>query len=245
MRVSTTSFQNAFGKHLKLAIDGEDIIVTKNGKGVAKLIPYQDPMMYVMKEGASDYYIRKRVTYDEFIEITQNSEGRYELIDGELYLLASPKHKHQVAVREIFVQLYNWFQDRPCSPLTAPLDVHLSNGSSKFEDDPNIVQPDILVICDEEMIDDNDHYQGLPSLVVEVLSPSTRSKDMIKKLNLYMCSGIKEYWIVDARDGKVYIYSFLNGDIETLDAYKFGEQADSLVYEGLSVDTTLLKRLLS
>lgn len=237
MRISTTNFQNAFGKYLKLAIEGEDVIVTKNGKGVAKLISYQDPLVYVMKEGADGYYIRKRVTYEEFIEISQNSDGRYELINGEIYLLESPKHKHQVAIREIFGQLYNWFQNKPCSPLTAPFDVKLSNGSPNFEDDPNVVQPDILIICDEDTIDDNGNYQGVPSLVVEVLSPSSRSKDMIKKLSLYMNSGVKEYWIVDTDREKVHIYSFEDRDIRALNSYKFGEKVESVVFEGLFIET--------
>lgn len=240
MRISTTTFQNAFGKYLKMAIDGEDIIVTKNGKGVAKLMGYQDPMVYFVGESENEYYIRKRVTFEEFIEISQNSEARYELIDGEIYLLASPKHKHQVAVREILIQLYNWFQDKQCSPLTAPFDVKLSNDSPNFEDDPNVVQPDILVICDEEAIDENGNYQGVPSLVVEVLSPSTRSKDMIKKLNLYMNSGVKEYWVVDTDQLKFHVYTFKDRDIQSLNTYKFGERFGSIAFEGLFIDTNCI-----
>ena len=56
----------------------------------------------------------------------------------------------------------------------------------KSEDNINVVQPDIVVICDTENIDDKRKYNGVPTLVVEVLSKSTRSKDMIIKLNLYM-----------------------------------------------------------
>ncbi len=73
MRVPTTTFQNAFGKYLKKAIDGQEIIVTKNGRGVAKLSHFDDPMIYMTKEGAGEYYIRKRVSYEEFLEIVETS----------------------------------------------------------------------------------------------------------------------------------------------------------------------------
>jgi prevent-host-death family protein len=235
MRVSTTKFQNAFGKYLKLAIDKEDVIVTKNGRGVAKLIRYEDPMVYVMKESTGDYLIRKSVTYDDFIEISDTSEARYELINGEIFLMASPKHKHQVAIREIFGQMYNYFADKGCSPLTAPFDVRLRNGAESFEEDPNVVQPDILVMCDEDQIDENDIYHGVPSLVVEVLSPSTRSKDMIMKLSLYMRSGVDEYWIVDVENKQVYVYVFINNEIKVMRTYGFGAEVISEKFEGLRV----------
>lgn len=237
MRVSTTVFQNSFGKYLKMVTQGGEVIVTKNERGVAKLVPYQDPMVHVIKEGSAEYYIRKRVTYQEFLEITEHTEERYELIDGELYLLASPTHLHQVAIREIFGQFYNYFQDKTCSPLTAPFDVRLHNDSPSFEEDPNVVQPDILVICDEEQIDEKGRYHGVPTLVVEVLSPSTRGKDMIKKLSLYMLSGVKEYWIVDSEQGQVIVYELSDGEIGPMQLYRIGDTIHSKVFEGLVVDT--------
>lgn len=240
MRVSTSIIQNSFGKYLKEAMEGKEVIVTKNEKGVAKLMPYQDPMIYMMKEGVAEYYIRRRVSYQEFLEITDNTEARYELIDGELYSLASPSHRHQVAIREIFGQFYNFFRDKSCSTLTAPFDVRLKNDSPSFEEDPNVVQPDILVICDEDNIDDKGRYHGVPSLVVEVVSPTTRGKDMVKKLSLYMLSGVKEYWVVDIEDGYIFVYTLSEGDIKSLKTYSVGQLINSILFDQLKVDTSKL-----
>ena len=240
MRVSTSIMQNAFGKYLKDAMDGKEVIITKNERGVAKLVPYQDPMVYVMAESTAEYYVRKRVTLAEFLEITQYSEAQYELIDGEVYLMASPSHAHQVAVREIFGQFYNFFKGKTCSPLTAPFDVRLKNDSPKFEDDPNIVQPDILVLCDPENVDEKGRYHGVPTLLVEVLSPSTRGKDMIKKLSLYAFSGVQEYWVVDPQNGSILIYRLKTGDVLEVKQHPFGESVASWLYEGLIVETNLL-----
>lgn len=240
MRVSTTTFQNAFGKYLKSVVGGKEVIVTKNGRGVAKLIKYDDPMIHVMKEKAGEYIVRKRVTYEEYLEIVESTESRYELIDGEIYLMASPIHAHQAAVAELFGQLYNWFADKKCSPLTAPFDIRLHNDSESFEEDPNVVQPDIVVLCDDENIDEKGHYHGVPTLVVEVLSRSTRSKDMIKKMNLFMLSGVKEYWVVDPEFGNLNVYQFMDGDIRNYSAYKFGDDIASEIFDGLIIKTDKL-----
>lgn len=237
MRVNTTTFQNAFGKYLKQVMNGEEIIITKNERGVAKLMAYHDPVTYVLKEGNADYYVQKRVTYQEFLEITKNSDARYELIDGEIYLMASPTHLHQIAIREIIGQFYIYFADKSCSPFTAPFDVRLKNDSPTFEDDPNVVQPDILVLCDKETIDENGRYHGVPSLVVEVLSSSTRSKDMVKKLSLYMLSGVSEYWIVDLENQSILLYEFVEQNIKGLNLVKIGDPIQSLLYKDLIVQT--------
>jgi len=241
MRISTTTFQNAFGKYLKQVMDGDEIIVTKNERGVAKLVSYNDPMTYVLKDGNSEYYIQKRVTYEEFLEITKNTDARYELIDGEIFLMVSPTHLHQIAVREIFGQFYNYFKDKECSPLTSPFDVRLKNDSPTFEEDPNVVQPDILVICDEENIDENGRYHGVPSLVVEVLSPSTRSKDMLKKLSLYNLSGVQEYWVIDLHNRSIITYELADSDVKCIDLVKLGNPLPSKLYEGLVVMTDKIR----
>ena len=60
------------------------------------------------------------------------------------------------------------------------------------------MQPDSLVDCDaQDKIADCGRYEEIPSLVVEVLSPSTRSRDMIDKLNTFLNFGVQEYWIID------------------------------------------------
>jgi len=236
MRVPTTNFQNAFGKYLKLAIEGEDIIITKNGNGVAKMTSYQDPSLYIMKEGTAEYYVRKRVSYSEFCEIVENSESQYELIDGELYMMSSPRHEHQAAFRDIFIDMCQFFKGKPCEVLSAPFDVMLYNDAESFEDDPNVVQPDILVLCDPETINDKGIYHGIPTLVVEILSPSTRTKDMIKKLSLYMLSGVCEYWIVDTEQEKVHIYSFQERKIKDLKTIPFTQCIESDYFEGLRVN---------
>lgn len=236
MIVTTTDVQNNFGKYLQLC-ENEEVIITKNGKKVAKLLPYsEDDTMgrCLVSEGSPRYSPKGiRVSYEEYLKMTEESENRYEYIDGEIILLASPLYPHQKAVREIYVAFSLWFRDKECEPLAAPFDVilHRLGNNEKI----NSVQPDILVICDRDKIDAKGKYMGTPSLVVEVLSNSTRSKDMVQKLDLYMESGIREYWIVNTDSKEIYIHGFTKSKIAETRSFKGDEHAKSLTFQGLEV----------
>ena len=230
MKVSSTVVQNNFGKYLKIA-DAEDVVVTRNGKDIARIVSC-DGDSYINEE-ALEYNIggKPPVSYEEFIAMSENSELRYELIDGDLYLLASPGFKHQIAVTRISKYFSNWFEGKKCIPLTSPFDVTLI----KSKENINVVQPDIMVICDTDMVDDNDRYKGVPSLVVEVLSPSTRSKDMIRKLDLYRVTGVSEYWMVDVDKKVIHVYQFKEYSIADYQIFTNADTAESSVFKGLKV----------
>ena len=235
MRVNTTDLQNAFGKYLSL-VEKEDIIVVKNGKTVAKLIRYTEPDHFLLHEEAKNYQSTRKISYEEYKNLVNSSDQRYELIDGEIYLLSSPSFRHQIVVKEIAGHFYNYFKGKPCQSLTAPLDVRLYGYATKFEEDPNVVQPDIVVICDEDKVDKDNKYVGIPTLIVEVLSPSTKGKDMAVKLHLYMKSGVVEYWIVDLENKTIIQYSFsYERDIKSLNTFREEDTIKSTVFEDLEI----------
>jgi len=240
MKVNSTEVQNNFGKYLMLAAR-EDIIITRNGTEIAKLTAMGNVLAEhssapgAVGEKAEEYsYGGRKASYEEFLELTENSEERYEYIDGEIYLLASPKTKHQVALTELFVIFYNWFQGKKCTPMVAPYDITLRRNPENI----NIVQPDIMVICDlEEKLNEKDYYMGVPALVVEILSTGTRSKDLVKKLDLYMSCGVREYWIINPLNREVTVYVFADQDISDYITYKKSETVQSFIFEGLSAET--------
>ncbi len=235
MRVNTTDLQNAFGKYLSLA-EKEDILILKNGKCVAKLIHYTEPDYLLLHEEAKDYKASKKISYEDYMTLVNSSDQRYELIDGEVYLMASPSFNHQIVVNEISGRFYNYFKGKPCRSLTAPFDVRLFGFATKFEEDPNVVQPDVIVICDQDKINVDNKYEGTPALIIEVLSPSTKSKDMVIKLNLYMKSGVSEYWIVDLENKNVLQYSFSpEKGIESLNTLKKEDIIKSTVFNSLEI----------
>lgn len=119
---------------------------------------------------------------------TWNDDQRWEIIGGEAYLMSpSPTSRHQLITGEMYRQMANFFKGKSCRALTAAMDVRLS--------DEDVVQPDLLVVCDPQQIK-RTHIEGAPSLVVEITSDSSTRRDRLLKLNLYARSGVKEYWIV-------------------------------------------------
>lgn len=244
MHVNSTEIQNNFGKYLMLAAK-EDVIITRNGREVARLSSMEHKpsacgsIPCTVREEAPDYllpgdYGGRKATYEEYLELTKDDEeARYEYIDGEIYLLASPKTAHQFALTELFGIFYNWFRGKKCRPMVAPYDITLR----RHENDINVVQPDIMVICDlEEKLGKDDYYKGVPALIMEIISESTRSKDFVKKLNLYMYSGVEEYWVVSPINREVMIYRLKDNDIIDNRTFRAGETAVSFIFQGLTVD---------
>ncbi len=234
MIVTTTDVQNNFGKYLKL-VDEEEIIITRNGNKIAQLVKYKEKCKTEIKEGIIFYsYDGMEISYEEFKKISEKSDNRYEYIDGKIYLLASPAVNHQRIIRKIFGKFISWFDGKGCEPFTSPLDVILYKGE-KEENNINIVQPDILVICDQENINEDDRYMGTPCLIIEVLSKSNKNHDIIRKLELYRTTGVKEYWIVNPFSEEINLFSFNKGDIKDIVTYKNKDSIKSIVFEGLRI----------
>lgn len=232
MEVSSTEVQNNFGTYLKLA-QIEDVYITRSGKRIAVLKYSEEPRedFLVASESKAAYRSgNQRLSVEEFQKLSEASENRYEFIDGEVYQLASPSYEHQRIIVELLHQIHQWSVGKRCKPVTAPFDVTLFKDNNK-----NIVQPDILVICDPETVDERGKYFGIPTMLAEVLSESTRNKDMVKKLNLYMASGVREYWIANPWNREVYIYGFESGEIINYRVFKGAETAVSEVLDMLQV----------
>lgn len=240
MIISSTDIKNNFGKYIRLAAK-EDIIITKNGKTVGKLVAYDESgnnngkdSDFIIKESNAAYdYSGKKVSYDEFLEITSKSDERYEYIDGEIYLLASPKSTHQMLLLKMSNIFYNWFKGKKCTPAIAPYDIKLKRNDHSR----NMVQPDLMVICDlEENLGEDDYYMGVPILVVEIISHSTKSKDYVKKLDLYMSCGICEYWIVDTECRETHVFLFKDKEISKNKTFAFDDEVKSFYFEHLTIN---------
>ena len=138
-------------------------------------------------------YQKEPITFDEYLQIRENTEELLEYIDGFIYMSPSPSTRHQRISRKLLVQLDRFFEGKPCEVFSAPFDIELKN---EKRDGTKIFIPDLSVICDKKGFTDS-RYVGVPSLIIEILSPTNQSHDLITKLNIYMEYGVKEYWIVN------------------------------------------------
>src|SRR5690554_491283 len=237
MVVTATELKQNLGKYMDCVEQQKDVVITKNGKKTARLTPYITDLeqYFLVREKAPDYqYGGKKGSYEEFMEIYEKSTLRMEFINGEIYLLSSPSIGHQEILGKLYLIFNDYFKDRKCRVFLAPFDVHFKKRDIK---EPDVMQPDILVACDlEGNVTENGRYMGTPDLVVEILSDATRNKDMIEKLNTYMLSGVKEYWIVDQKQENILVYGFANQEIDRYKTYEKGTVAQSLVFNRLAAD---------
>jgi prevent-host-death family protein len=235
--ITATELKQSLGKYLDYVEQKNDVVITKNGKKIARLTPYVTDIeeYFIIREKALDYqYGGKKVSYEEFMEIYEKSTLRMEFINGEINILASPTIGHQEILGRMHITFDEYFKGNKCRVFLAPFDVHFKKKDFK---EPDVMQPDILVACDlEDNVTDKGRYMGTPTLVVEILSDSTRNKDMIDKLNTYRLSGVKEYWIIDQKQENIMIYSFNDFEIDKYKTFERGDVARSLVFNGLATD---------
>ena len=139
--------------------------------------------------------------------------------------MAAPTTFHQGIAGFLYKKFLDFVMENkgPCFPFISPVDVQLDC------DDKTVVQPDVLVVCDRTKYK-NGRVFGAPDLVVEVLSPSTRRKDMQLKMYKYSEAGVREYWMVDPEKKVVVQYDLDHLEIPTI--YNFQSEVPVLIWDG-------------
>ena len=163
-------------------------------------------------------------------------ESRAELIDGVIYDMGAPSRLHQLILGEVFYQLYRCAEEKRTGyeVIAAPYDVQLHN------DIYTMVQPDIVVSKASD-IKDNHHFVGAPDFLIEIISPATRSRDLLLKASRYREANVKEYWIVDPKYRKVTVY--LYEDEERIVQYDFEAKVPVGISKGkCAVDFSLVAK---
>jgi len=174
-------------------------------------------------------------TYGDYMNWPEDE--RWELIDGYAYNMSpAPSRRHQQISVELIKQIGFYLDDKPCSVYHAPFDVRLPEADEKDEDVKTVVQPDIVVVCDENKLDDKG-CRGAPDLIIEIVSPATAPKDMKIKLSLYEKHGVKEYWVVHPIDNVVLVFKLgKNKMYGKPEVYTEEDKMKTAILEGLEID---------
>ena len=168
---------------------------------------------------------QKLYTIDDIDALPEGE--RAELIDGQIYYMASPNTRHQRLVGDFFFKIKQYIDSNngDCEVFPAPFAVFIN------KDKKNYVEPDISVICDPEKITDKG-CNGAPDWIIEIVSPGSRAMDYYRKLLKYQNSGVREYWIVDPEKEVVNVYDMPK---EEMAEYRFGDEIPVHIYEGFSI----------
>jgi len=169
-------------------------------------------------------------TYDDVQKLDDGN--RYEVIDGKLYMLASPNNMHQTLSFEISKQIAIYLEGKTCKGYSAPMDVDFEKKVGKSN---NTVQPDIFIVCDENKRKGKNQILGAPDFIIEILSPGDEGKDRNEKLNLYLKNKVREYWIIDPRWNSIEQY-VLEKENYTIEIHRITDKVKASIFDDLEID---------
>ena len=155
------------------------------------------------------------------IEDWKTWEGRWELINGVAYdMTPAPSVEHQRVSMSLSLEVGQVLKDAKranggsCEVFAAPIDLYLPCEESVY-------QPDLVIVCDPSKVAPHG-IVGIPDLVVEILSPSTASRDMTRKRWSYEAAGVPEYLIVDPEEKVGVLLRLENGRYEEAARVEWG-----------------------
>ena len=187
----------------------------------------------VLKE---QYRNGKRFTYADYKNWDLAQNERYELVNGEAFMMAAPNSYHQLILMELSRQFANYLVGKPCKIYPAPYDVRLFY--EEDESDDTVVQPDISVVCDRKKMGE-EGCRGAPDFIAEILSPSNTAIEMQQKFKLYREAGVREYWILEPHHKTLHV-NLLSKETIFPKTFRDCDIAPVEIFPGLLIDLKLV-----
>ena len=187
--------------------------------------------------------LKTHYTYADTLEWDESF--RAELINGEICpkygevnAMSGPSTMHQRISMRLSIKIGSFLEEKPCEVFAAPYAVRLFPEPDL--NDATVLEPDLLVICDPAKLDERS-CNGAPDLVIEILSPTSSRNDLLRKFNLYLEAGVREYWLIDPENQLIAVHVLENGHYRstTYDA-KTAALAPVTVLPGLHIDLKAL-----
>jgi excisionase family DNA binding protein len=176
-----------------------------------------------------------KMTYREYCDLPAETGYRYEVLDGILVRDPSPNVAHQYVIPELWLILREYFRstDPEGEVFVSPLDVTIGNYT--------VVQPDLLYVAKQQSaIIRKERVDGVPTLAVEVFSPSSGRKDRMQKMGLYQKAGVEHYWLVDPEAKTIECYSLHDGLYARVAGGMDDEVVEHPELAGLKIDLSKL-----
>lgn len=175
--------------------------------------------------------VAEKIRWQEFREMELDDADAYlnELIDGEIMKRNYPSLEHQETLSRLFIQ-FRLFADQQNlgRVLPAPFGVIL--------DEFNDVQPDLIFVSETKRdIVRRDGIHGVPALLVEIISPTSVTRDRVRKKAVYERLGVAEYWLVDPQNGSIEVYERTETGYELFSDSETGPVVKSKVLAGLEI----------
>ena len=176
--------------------------------------------------------LNKRYTFADYL--TWLDDKRRELYNGFIQMMTpAPSLKHQSVSGQIFGQFWVQLRKHSCNVYHAPIDVRFPSKSDETSDELiyNVVQPDIVIICDKSKLDGKGCI-GAPDLIVEILSLTSTKRDVEEKFKLYEENGVREYWIIHPNDETATIFLLENGKYKLQGIFAKETKVKPTIFDG-------------
>jgi Uma2 family endonuclease len=184
-----------------------------------------------VKEPVIDY--DKVYTYGDYLKL--EIEEMVEIIRGKIFRMSpAPKVKHQAISMNITAIIYNKLKGQYCKVFHAPIDVVLPIENRKRTKSRTVVQPDICVICDPNIIEENAIF-GTPDFVIEIIAGKDVKRDTQYKYSVYEEAGVGEYWIVFGEMRFVEVFILVNGKYQRLNTFSEDDVIPVKTLPGLTI----------
>lgn len=188
----------------------------------------------LIEDPAENYGIE--YTYADYLQF--GYEEMVELIRGKIFKMSpAPKVNHQSIVGNLYRITANFLYQKACKVYISPIDVVLPIANKKREKATTVVQPDLVVICDNQIVEEAAIF-GVPDFLIEVISPHTSKKDIQLKYEVYEEAGVNEYWIIYPNDKIIELFLLENGKYKRVRGYAEGDIITPFTLPDLAIDVS-------
>ncbi|QPH39484.1 Uma2 family endonuclease [Pedobacter endophyticus] len=187
-------------------------------------------MEFIVNEPAVAYN-KRRFTIEEYLEKEKASDEKHEYFEGEIFAMSGASTQHNWIFSNTFGALCQKLKHRNCYPFGSDMRMHIPKNTL-------FTYPDISIYCNEiEHLQTDEDTSLNPTVIIEILSPSTRDYDRGKKFKLYRdIPSLKEYILIDSES--VAIEAFYLNENQNWELIEYQQLTDSLnfVSMGFTVD---------
>ncbi|MGE3181334.1 MAG: Uma2 family endonuclease [Phycisphaerae bacterium] len=181
-----------------------------------------------------------RLTADEYFTLPDDG-ARYELIDGIVTMSPSASFQHQLICGEIYDQIKTIIRQIPSIGVVVFESDVLLEGVGKKGD--LVYRPDLAFLSGDRSKQIKTRIRIAPDLIVEIISPESRSLDTVTKFHDYARAGVGEYWIIDPLNNEMHFYSLKDGKYEAKSPD--GDKYVCPTITGLALDLPPIRKLFS
>jgi Uma2 family endonuclease len=159
-------------------------------------------------------YGKQKFSIEEYLEMENAAIEKHEYYRGEIFAMSGAKVPHNTIARNLLIALGSKLRGKKCQPYGSDQRIHIQSNTL-------FTYPDISIICDEVITLNNDDWNVLnPTVIIEVLSPSTKNYDRGEKFKLYRdISTLKEYILVDSESIHIEVFRLNENNHWELEEY--------------------------